>query len=98
MLLYIILIVVFLILLYIIFNLFNKIEKYEDIIIEYNNRMGTIKQKFTDAYNTMQQVDLRGSFENDDEVGTTFSMLKDIITQLDMDIKQTQNNGIITKR
>lgn len=98
MLLYIILIMCFIILLYIIFNLFHKIEKYENIIIEYNKELNDIQQKVIISYDTMKQIDIRGAFEKDDEVGTTFSTLKDIISQLDIDIKQINKNGTITER
>jgi hypothetical protein len=30
----------------------------------------------------MQEIDLRGSFESDDEVGAVFAELKEIITKL----------------
>jgi hypothetical protein len=38
--------------------------------------------KIEDSYNTMQEVDRLGSFEAEDEVGTTFQMLKETITEL----------------
>jgi hypothetical protein len=38
--------------------------------------------KIEESYNTMQQIDRLGSFESEDEAGTTFQMLKETITEL----------------
>jgi hypothetical protein len=38
--------------------------------------------KIEDSYNTMQEIDRLGSFEAEDEAGTTFQMLKETITEL----------------
>jgi hypothetical protein len=38
--------------------------------------------KIEDSYNTMQEIDRLGSFEAEDEAGSTFQMLKETITEL----------------
>ena len=38
--------------------------------------------KIEESYNTMQEIDRLGSFEAEDEAGTTFQMLKETITEL----------------
>jgi hypothetical protein len=38
--------------------------------------------KIEESYNTMQEIDRLGSFESEDEAGTTFQMLKETITEL----------------
>jgi hypothetical protein len=43
---------------------------------------GYMYSKIIEAYNSMQQIDRLGAFENDDEAGTTFSMLKQTIDEL----------------
>ena len=35
------------------------------------------------SYNEMQKIDHKGSFESDDEAGTTFEFLKNVITNLE---------------
>jgi hypothetical protein len=38
--------------------------------------------KIEESYNTMQEIDRLGSFESEDEAGSTFQMLKETITEL----------------
>ena len=48
--------------------------------LEVTNRY--MYQNIEAAYNTMTDIDLKGSFAAEDEVGTTFDMLLQTITQL----------------
>jgi hypothetical protein len=45
--------------------------------------------KITEAYNSMKQIDRLGAFEEDDEAGTTFALLKQTIEEL----KETFEDG-----
>jgi hypothetical protein len=45
--------------------------------------------KIVETYETMQQVDRLGAFEEDDEAGTTFALLKQTIQEL----KETFEDG-----
>ena len=38
--------------------------------------------KIKDSYESMQNIDRLGAFEKDDEAGTTFQMLQQVITEL----------------
>ena len=38
--------------------------------------------KITQAHTKMQEIDLKGAFEAEDEVGTTFEMLKEVVELL----------------
>ena len=38
--------------------------------------------KITEAYDVMQRIDRLGAFEKDDEAGTTFQLLTEVITEL----------------
>lgn len=38
--------------------------------------------KIMQTYTKMQEIDLKGAFEAEDEVGTTFNMLKEVIETL----------------
>jgi hypothetical protein len=38
--------------------------------------------KILEAYNVMQNIDRLGAFEKDDEAGTTFQLLNEVVTQL----------------
>jgi hypothetical protein len=86
---YIILVILLGISIFVNVNLLNKLERREDDedeAMEYIKQLETWIQNFqqdiTKAYNNMKQIDSRGSFEADDEVGTTFKMLKGIIDEI----------------
>ena len=57
---------------YIIWNLLRKNERLENIIEENTER-------YINIYNTHKEIDLKGAFEADDEVGSTFKEIKNII-------------------
>ena len=38
--------------------------------------------KILESYQVMQKIDRLGAFEKDDEAGTTFQLLNEVITQL----------------
>jgi hypothetical protein len=61
------------------FNLLTKIEELEDKMYEYQLRDQLTKEALESMLNQMKEVDLKGSFESDDEVGTVFTQLKTII-------------------
>jgi hypothetical protein len=49
--------------------------------------------KIVDSYNKMQEIDRLGAFEKDDESGTTFQLLNEVITQLKSEFEDgTQEN------
>lgn len=60
-------------------NILLQNEELEDTLLE---TIQDVQTKVETAYQTMQDLDLRGSFESDDEVGVVFSELKDIIEKL----------------
>ena len=43
---------------------------------------GMLLDKTAAAYEEMKRIDVKGSFESDDEVGTTFALLKQVIDDL----------------
>ena len=48
--------------------------------LEVTNRY--MYSKITEAYDVMQRIDRLGAFEKDDEAGTTFQLLTEVITEL----------------
>jgi hypothetical protein len=58
--------------LYVNYNLFRKLEVLED---EIENNL-TI---FKGIYTTMKEIDSTGAFESDDEVGSVFTDLKEMV-------------------
>ena len=59
----------------VIFRQSNKIDFYEKFIAE---MQGTINK----SYLNMKSVDVLGSFEADDEIGDSFRMIKQLLTEL----------------
>ena len=57
---------------YVIWNLLKKLERYEDVIA-----MNT--DNYIQILNAMKEIDSTGAFESDDEVGSTFQDLKNLI-------------------
>ena len=57
---------------YAIYNLLNKLERYEDAIAENT-------ENYIQILNAMKEIDSTGAFESDDEVGSTFTDLKNLI-------------------
>ena len=57
---------------YVIWNLLKKLERYEDVI-------NANTDSYIAIYNAMKEIDSTGAFESDDEVGSTFQDLKNLI-------------------
>jgi hypothetical protein len=53
-------------------NLLKKLETYEDMLEENT-------ETYIQIYNAMKEIDSTGAFESDDEVGSTFTDLKNLI-------------------
>jgi hypothetical protein len=59
-------------------------ETIEELDVLNNHMYASI----TETYEAMKAIDAKGSFESDDEAGTTFDMLKQVINELN-----TEFNG-----
>ena len=57
------------------FNLFRKVERWEDWVEDYSQRV-------IDANDTLGQLDSEGKFESDDEIGVIFDGIKNTINDL----------------
>ena len=72
-----------------IINLMRKLENAEDYLIEleesnsrYKSFFESIRKKSNNNYSYMRQLDRLGSFEADDETGTVFEQLNQVVTNL----------------
>jgi hypothetical protein len=54
-------------------------EQLTDIVKDYDNRQDNTLVTLENMLNELRQIDLNGSFESDDEVGTVFTELKNTI-------------------
>jgi hypothetical protein len=60
-------------------NLVKQNESLVDVIRDYDNRQIDTQIKVESMLSKMREIDLKGSFESDDEVGAVFTELKEII-------------------
>jgi hypothetical protein len=60
-------------------NLVKQNEQLRDVIDVYEDRQLQTEEKLESMLQTMKEIDIRGSFESDDEVGAVFSELKETI-------------------
>jgi hypothetical protein len=67
---------------YVIRNMNTKIISYEDTIEEYQKWIQSFTDTVRDVDEKMKQIDSRGTFEADDEVGTFFQTLKLLMGQI----------------
>ena len=65
-------------------NLLIQTEKLEDLVV--SERMVTY-MKVKDLLDKMREIDLRGAFESDDEVGSVFQDLKKLIEETKQRLK-----------
>lgn len=77
-----ILIVIILLLAYVIWNLLTKNEKQEDILISYWDYLTKISDLINFSNNKIKEIDQKGSFQSDDEIGFFFNNIKEIQTLL----------------
>lgn len=63
---------------FVIWNLLNKVEIYEDDIQLKEEYIVKIGELADDSYKKIKDLDIKGAFEADDEVGVFFENLKAI--------------------
>ena len=71
------------ILVYILRNLLVKVEKYEDSVNSLQNTITAIQSTIEDSQKHLNELDKRGVFQSDDEVGYFFEQLKEVQSELD---------------
>lgn len=71
------------ILLYVIGNLLKKVERYEDIVFEQSTYIKGASEAIAKSRERLNEIDQKGSFESDDEVGWFFQNLKELQELLD---------------
>ena len=60
-------------------NLVKQNEQLRDVIDVYDDKQLRTQDKLESMLQQMRDIDIKGSFESDDEVGTVFSELKETI-------------------
>jgi len=64
------------------FNLLRKSEKLEDIVTEYDNYTLNLTTSLQESEDRLKEIDDKGIFEGDDEIGWFFNEIKQIQTNL----------------
>lgn len=78
-----ILVVLLVVFLYIINNLLKKVEKYEDVIEFQSTYVELISKEVKDGKKHLEELDTKGHFRADDELGIFFEKMKEIQFNLD---------------
>ena len=68
---------------YFTWNLMKKVERYEDIAQYQQNYIDNISTIIGESEKRLQEVDQKGAFQSDDEVGFFFNTIKEIQRILD---------------
>lgn len=74
--------VIIVLLVYTNYNLLKKNEKCEDIIKSYENYMVNLSNTIDFSNNKLKEIDRKGTFDSDDEIGFFFQQLKYLQEQL----------------
>ena len=67
---------------YISINLFIKIEKVGDALDDVTQDLESTLQSIDNTYSEMVTIDSKGAFQSDDEVGSVFTTLKEVVHEL----------------
>jgi hypothetical protein len=62
----------------------NVHEKYEGIFKEYDEFYQELQSRLVKTIETMRDIDIRGSFESDDEIGGIFKQIESMILAFDV--------------
>lgn len=83
---------------YIVFNLFKKVERLEKIVDSQENYIQGVSSTINYVSKRLEDIDHKGTFESDDEIGWFFESIKTLQRELnDFNINETrrgQDNGI----
>ena len=77
-----VLVVVLLIFIYILRNLLVKVEKYEDVVQDQVQYLQNISNTLRKSDTHLKNLDERGVFQSDDEVGEFFNQMKEVQSEL----------------
>jgi hypothetical protein len=76
-------------------NLIRQVEKQDDLVEEslynetyYRDIIDSVREKVLQAQARMKEIDIRGSFEADDEVGYAFKTLQGVVDELNSEVNK----------
>jgi len=71
------------------YNLTLQNEKLEEAVAFYQGKLDEIREKVLETDIELKQLDIRGAFEADDEVGFVFKNIKELSSDLTKTIEET---------
>jgi hypothetical protein len=67
---------------YVAINTYRKLTVMESILISFEHYKSLMILRFNDALKKIKDIDIRGSFEADDEIGWTYKFITNEIKEL----------------
>jgi len=67
---------------YSIWNLIKQNEDLEETVIYYQTKLSSLREQVLDMEIQLKEIDIRGSFASDDEVGFVFKEIKEMSSDL----------------
>ena len=64
------------------FNLLRKVENLEDYVVDYNTFITKLRDQIKVSTERLNQIDEKGTFQGDDEIGWFFNEVKIIQNEL----------------
>lgn len=92
------LIIICLLLGYTTINLLKKNEKLEDAVTNQDDFISILTSKIEESSIRLKEIDNKGSFEADDEIGWFFSTVKEIQNMLNQFNLEKENDNNDTKK
>lgn len=87
------LVIVILLLTYGVFNLIKQNELLEETIVEHLEVFDFVREKVLDTQVQLKEIDIKGSFEADDEVGFVFKNINQLADELTETIESIYEQG-----
>ena len=76
------------VLIYAIINLVKQTEQLEDQVSYYIELVDAVREKVLDVQVQLKEIDIKGSFEADDEVGFVFKEIQELVDDLTSTINE----------
>ena len=68
---------------FVIWNLLKKVERQEDLIEKYQQYLTSLDTSIKLSSKRLEEIDVKGMFSSDDEIGWYFKQIKEIQSILD---------------
>ena len=68
---------------FVVWNLLKKVERQEDLIEKYQQYLTSLDTSIKLSSKRLEEIDVKGMFSSDDEIGWYFKQIKEIQSILD---------------